>query len=179
MHPKPPTPPPVMNSLPWENDLTVRLAERFGASITQFASYLGQNFMVANPDTVIGLLQYLRDGEEFEFLVDLTAVDYPKSEERFEIVYTLYSFPRNERLRVKTRVADRQKPDTCTSVFTTANWLEREVYDMFGIDFAGHPDMRRILMPDDWQGYPLRKDYGILEMDNRWVQENLGIESGQ
>jgi NADH-quinone oxidoreductase subunit C len=179
MHPKPPPPPAVMNSIPWENDLTARLTQHFGASITQFASYLGQNFIVVSPDAAVGLLEYLRDQEEFDFLVDLTAVDYPKSEERFEIVYTVYSFSRNERLRVKTRVSDGEKPLTSTSVYPGANWLEREVFDMFGIDFAGHPDMRRILLPDDWRGHPLRKDYGILQMDNRWVQENLGIESGQ
>ena len=111
--------------------------------------------------------------------VDLTAVDWLKREERFEIVYVLYSFSRNERIRVKTRIKEGEKPQTVSDVHLTANWLEREVYDMFGIEFAGHPDLRRILMPDEWLGYPLRKDYHILNMDNRWVQENLGIESGQ
>ena len=179
MNPKPPPPPAVMSTTPWENDLTARLKQRFGDSIKEFAAYLGQNFLVVTPDAAIGVLDHLRTGEDFDFLVDLTAVDYPKSDERFEIIYTLYSFSRNERLRVKTRIADGQKPMTSTPVFRGANWLEREVFDMFGIDFAGHPDMRRILLPDDWRGHPLRKDYPILQMDNRWVQENLGIESGQ
>jgi NADH-quinone oxidoreductase subunit C len=91
----------------------------------------------------------------------------------------LYSFSRNERIRVKTRIKEGQKPQSVVGVHLTANWLEREVYDMFGIEFQGHPDLRRILMPDEWEGHPLRKDYDILQMDNRWVQENLGIESGQ
>jgi NADH-quinone oxidoreductase subunit C len=179
MNPKPPAPPAVMIATPWENDLTTAITERFGPFITQFASYLGQNFIVVAAGAGVPLLEYLRREQDFDFLVDLTAVDYPKSEERFEIIYTVYSFSRNERLRVKTRVTEGQKPMTCTSVFPAGNWLEREVFDMFGIDFTGHPDMRRILLPDDWRGYPLRKDYGILQMDNRWVQENLGIESGQ
>jgi NADH-quinone oxidoreductase subunit C len=169
----------VMSTSPWESELTARLAQEFGPSITEFSTYLGQKFLVASADMAPRILEYLKVGEEFDYLVDLTAVDYPKADQRFEIVYVLYSFAHNDRIRVKTRVADGQKPPTVTDVHPTANWLEREVFDMFGIEFAGHPDMRRILLPDDWRGYPLRKDYGILEMDNRWVQENLGIESGQ
>ena len=115
----------------------------------------------------------------FDYLVDLTAVDYPAKPERFELVYILYSFGRNERMRVKARVKEGEKPHSVTGIHLTANWLEREVFDMFGIEFADHPDLRRILMPDEWQGYPLRKDYPITRMDNQWVQENLGIPSGQ
>jgi NADH-quinone oxidoreductase subunit C len=95
------------------------------------------------------------------------------------LVYILYSFSRNERIRVKARVKEGEKPATMTTVHLTADWLEREVFDMFGIEFEGHPNMKRILMPDEWQGHPLRKDYSILGMDQKWVQENLGIESGQ
>ena len=168
-----------MASTPWADDLTARLTDRLPAHKLEFASYLGQNFITAEAGSVIPLLQHLRNEEGFDYLVDVTAVDWPKREQRFDIVYILYSFSGNRRLRVKTRVADGEKPNTAVPLFVTANWLEREVYDMFGIEFAGHPDLRRILMPDDWRGWPLRRDYGILQMDNQWVAENLGIESGQ
>src|SRR5688572_27994204 len=177
MNPK--QPPPPMSTTPWEGELAARLAQRFATDIPEFSAYLGQNFLVAAPGAVILILEYLRDEEQFDYLVDITAVDYPSRPERFELIYILYSYARNERIRVKTRIADGYKPRTSTGVYVGANWLEREVFDMFGIEFAEHPDMRRILLPDDWRGYPLRKDYHILQMDNQWVQENLGIESGQ
>jgi NADH-quinone oxidoreductase subunit C len=80
---------------------------------------------------------------------------------------------------VKTQIADGESLSSSVPVWATANWLEREVFDMFGIKFDGHPDLKRILLPDGWKGHPLRKDYGILQQDNEWVQINLGIESGQ
>jgi len=175
----PPKPPATMAATPWDSDLARELKERFGEGISETSTYLGQNFLVARPDSVIPILEYLKLEADFDYLVDVTAVDWPKRAERFDLVYVLYSFSRNERVRVKTFIADGYKPETAVSVHLTANWLEREVFDMFGIEFAGHPDMRRILMPEEWQGYPLRKDYGILQQDSRWLQENLEIESGQ
>ena len=168
-----------MTTTPWEGELPARLAARFGTEVSEFSTYYGQNFLMSAPEAVVPILSYLRSDEGFDYLVDITAVDYPKRDERFDLVYILYSFSSNQRIRIKTRIADGYNPLTATSVYATANWLEREVFDMFGIEFAQHPDMRRILMPDDWRGYPLRKDYQILQMDNQWVQENLGIESGQ
>jgi NADH-quinone oxidoreductase subunit C len=112
-------------------------------------------------------------------LTDVTAVDYPKDSARFEIIYILYSFRMNQRVRVKTRVSEAQGVPSLVPLFDAANWLEREVFDMFGIQFTGHPNLKRILMPDDWHGFPLRKDASIIGMDQEWVQKNLGIESGQ
>ncbi len=168
-----------MAATPWEAELPTQLRAEFAERIVELSTYLGQNFIVAKSDSAIDIIEYLKLEFDFDFLSDLTAAHYPKDELPFEIIYILYSFPRNERLRVKIRIAEGERPPTATVVFPAANWLEREVFDMFGIEFADHPDMRRLLLPDEWTGYPLRKDYGILNMDNRWVQENLGIESGQ
>ncbi len=175
----PPKPPAPMASTPWEGELPGQLKERFGGQITECATYLGQNFLVAHADAVIPILEFLKLEADFDYLVDVTAVDYPNRAERFDLIYTLYSFARNERMRVKTGIADGAQPPTAVNVHTGANWLEREVFDMFGIQFAGHPDMRRILLPEEWQGHPLRKEYGLTQQDDRWVTENLGIESGQ
>jgi len=175
----PPKPPATMAATPWESDLPRELKERFGGQIVETSTYLGQNFIVAKPEAAVPILEYLKLEADFDYLVDITAVDWPKRPERFDLVYIVYSFSRNERVRIKTYIPDGYKPETAVGVHLTANWLEREAFDMFGIEFAGHPDLRRILMPEDWQGYPLRKDYSIIQQDQRWVQENLGIESGQ
>jgi NADH-quinone oxidoreductase subunit C len=179
--PRPPAakPPATMAVSPWEGELPGSLRQKFGDRISEFSIYLGQAFLTAQPEAAISILEFLRFEAGFDYLVDVTAVDYPQRAERFDLVYILYSFERNERVRVKTRIAADYKPATATGVYLTANWLEREVFDMFGIEFAGHPDMRRILLPEDWEGYPLRKDKSILDQDNKWVEEHLGIESGQ
>ncbi len=168
-----------METEPWDDELTQALKGQFGDRITEFCIYRDQKFLVARPDAVIPIIEYLKLEADFDYLVDITAVDYPKKEERFEVIYILYSFARRERIRIKTRLKDGQEIESAVSVHPTANWLEREVYDMFGIRFANHPDLRRILMPDEWEGHPLRKDSSILNMDQKWVQDNLGIDSGQ
>ena len=152
---------------------------RFGAAILEASTFLGQNYFVVEAAQIEEICFFLRDDEQYNMLADLTAVDYPKKDKRFEVVYQLYSFPKNERLRVKAAVADKEPISTVVKVWIAANWLEREAYDMFGITFAGHPDLRRILLPEGWQGFPLRKDHHILQQDDQWVRENLNIESGQ
>ena len=169
-----------MESVPWDSELSRQLKGQFGEEILECASYRDQNFVVAKPEAAVPLLEYLKIEADFDYLVDLTAVHWPKREgTQFDIIYIVYSFARNERLRVKIRIPEGFEPATAVFVHSTANWLEREAFDMFGVRFEGHPDLRRILMPDEWTGHPLRKDYGITQMDQRWVKENIGIESGQ
>jgi NADH-quinone oxidoreductase subunit C len=177
--PRPPAPPPVMPVASWDDALTRALAERFAGGISQFGTCAGQNFFICNCEIAIPILDYLKQSQEFDYLVDITAVHYPSRDEAFDLVYILYSFSRNQRIRLKCLLADGYRPATAVPVHLTANWLEREVFDMFGIEFAGHPNMKRILLPDEWEGFPLRKENSILKMDQRWVQENLGIDSGQ
>ena len=142
-------------------------------------TYLGQNYMVVDRSLIPEILQILRNEEQFDYCVDITAVHYPKREKQFDVIWVLYSFLHNQRIRVKTLIADGETIDSSIPIWAAANWLEREVFDMFGIKFDGHPDLKRILLPDGWKGHPLRKDYGILQQDQEWVQINLGIESGQ
>ena len=97
----------------------------------------------------------------FNVLIELTAADYHPRAPRFEIVYHLLSIPNKQRLRLKVRVGDAATVPTVQSVWPAAGWPEREVYDMFGVVFDGHPDLRRLLMPEDWEGHPLRKDYPV------------------
>lgn len=156
-----------------------RLRARFGEAVQEASTYLGQNYLVVDAAQIVAVCDYLKREEQFNMLADLTAVDYPKRPRRFEVIYQLYSFPRNERLRVKAQVAENEPIASVTAVWKGANWLEREAYDMFGIAFQGHPDLRRILLPEEWEGHPLRKEYGIIQQDVKWVQENLHIESGQ
>jgi NADH-quinone oxidoreductase subunit C len=172
--PKPPTPAPT----PWDSPMIAKLRREYGSGVEPL-TYLGQNYMVADRSLIPEILQVLRNEEEFDYCVDITAVHYPQREKQFDVIWVLYSFPRNERIRVTARIADGETLASSVPIWATANWLEREVFDMFGIKFDGHPDLKRILLPDGWKGHPLRKDYGILQQDNEWVQINLGIESGQ
>jgi NADH-quinone oxidoreductase subunit C len=124
-------------------------------------------------DALVPAATYLRDaaGARFDFLSDLTASDWPPRAKRFDVIYSLYSISLRHRVRVKVQAGDGEAVPTVTRVWPSANWLEREVFDLFGIRFDGHPDLRRILMPDDWQGHPQRKDYP-LEGPGELLMEN-------
>lgn len=178
--PKPAAPPKPAGPvpLPWDAPMVQKYKRVYGSGLEPL-TYLGQNYFVVDRSLIPDMLRLLRDEEQFDYCVDITAVHHPKREKQFDLVWILYSHARNERIRVRTQVGEGDHPPSAVPIWPAANWLEREVFDMFGIRFDGHPDMKRILLPDGWRGHPLRKDYGIIEQDNEWVQINLGIESGQ
>jgi NADH-quinone oxidoreductase subunit C len=160
-------------------------------SVAQLSLYLGDWTVIVPAGTLLAAGQHLRDAADcaFDYLSDLTAIDWPpRPEGRFDVVYMLYSTRHRHRVRVKVKIAEDQPLASVTGLWPAANWLEREVFDMFGVNFSGHPDRRRILMPEDWQGYPQRKDYplegpGELLMENpldwlklRQAREEADIE---
>src|SRR5271165_3717204 len=164
---------------PWESELVTSLKQQYGSGIVEALRYMGQKYVTVDSSILPEILLRMRDAEGFDYCVDITAVHYPKREQQFDVVYVLYSFPHNERIRVKARIKDGEHVQSAVAIWPTADWLEREAFDMFGIVFDGHPGLKRILLPEDWKGHPLRKDYDILQQDKEWVQINLGIESGQ
>lgn len=178
--PKPPPPKPKgPGPEPLDTELVRRLRVRFSEAIGEATKDRGQAIVFVHRDRLLEVCDYLKREEKFNFLTDLTALDRYAGEKRFEVVYNLYSFPHNERLRLKVPLAAEESVPSVSGIWGAANWLEREVYDMFGIRFDGHPYLKRILLPEGWKGYPLRKDYDIIRQDTDWVRENLGIESGQ
>jgi NADH-quinone oxidoreductase subunit C len=124
----------------------------------------GQHWIDLRPEALVPVVTLLRDDPELDFqlLCDLHGVDYPDRPKRFEVLYNLYSLSRNRRLFLRLRAAEGEALPTLCRVFANADWCEREVYDLFGVSFTGHPDLRRILCPDDWEGHPLRKDYPLI-----------------
>ena len=149
--------------------MLARLSERLGAGVLETHAHRGDHTAVVTREAIVDALTFCRDDAAFRFdvLMDLTAVDYlkyPGREDgpRFDVVYHLYSMTHNHRLRLRVPVEqDDPVVPTATTLWPIANWLEREVWDMFGIRFAGHPDLRRLLMYEEFVGHPLRKDYPV------------------
>ncbi len=177
----PPVAKPVLKPEPWSSPLLEELQKRLPGAISDAVIFRNMPSITVTKESLVAVCEFLKSdqGGAYVFLTDETAVDYPKREKRFEIILHLYSFKRNDRLRLKVNVGEGEKAPSVTSLWPAANWLEREVYDMFGIEYEGHPDLRRILLPEEWVGYPLRKDYDILRQDDAWVEANLHIKSGQ
>lgn len=132
-------------------------------SVLGLSYWVGDWTVVVPVSHLLEAARHLRDapGAAFDFCSDVTATDWPLRPERFDVIYCLYSTYHRQRVRLKVRAAEHEPVPSTTGVWPAANWLEREVFDMFGVNFTGHPDRRRILMPEDWQGHPQRKDYPL------------------
>jgi len=152
------------------NELTQALRQALGNDIAEVVVFRDEVTLNVPRERVIEVLTHLRDVQQFDMLTDETCVDYYPREPRFGILYQLYSIPRNIRVRVKVMLSeyDASLP-TATGIYRNANWLEREIYDLFGIHFEGHPDLRRILLPPDWQGHPLRKEVPVTVEENAFT----------
>jgi NADH-quinone oxidoreductase subunit C len=181
---KAPAPPPGPPDQPPPADLPVpgfltSLQAAVPGAVEHVSYWVGDWTAVVTGARLLEVMRHLRDAPDatFDFCSDVTAVDWPPRARRFDVVYCLYSTSLRHRVRVKVRTGDNESIASVTSVWPAANWLEREVFDLFGIQFEGHPDLRRILMPDDWQGHPQRKDYPLegpgellLESPTDWLK---------
>lgn len=165
--------------------LVQKLRDRFDAAVIEASEFLGQLSIRIDPARIVEVCDALRlDAETpFNYLSDLTCVHLPDQREApFEVIYNLYSISANERVRLNVAV-NGEGVESVTGVWPAADWLEREVYDLFGVMFRNHPDLRRILLPPDWEGHPLRKDYPLEFVENRWTKDHLpeftGVEKEQ
>ena len=167
----PPDPPPPSDRVP--PAFITALQATLPAAVTGLSYWVGDWTAIVDPAAIVEVARYLRAAPDARFDVcsDVTATDWPPRAERFDVVYCLYSTWHRHRIRLKLRIPENAPVDSVTPIWPSANWLEREVFDMFGIRFTGHPDLRRILMPDEWQGHPQRKDYP-LEGPGEMLLEN-------
>lgn len=151
------------------------LKGKFAASILEVAEFRGETTVIVKKEEIVAICSYLKMSEGFNFLSDLCGVDYlGKKDDRFMVVYNLYSISTHARLRLKVAVSEKDATvDSVASVWGTADWHERECWDLLGISFNNHPDLRRILMPADWVGHPLRKDYPVQGPDRALYQGGL------
>ena len=158
--------------------LVAKLREKFDGAFIEATEFLGQLSIRIEPTRVLEMCEALKRDPEtpFNYLSDLTCAHYPDHREApFEVIYNLYSIPANERVRLKAWVDSEggEGIDSVTGVWPAADWLEREVYDLFGVNFRNHPNLRRILLPPDWEGHPLRKDYPLEFVENKWTENHL------
>ena len=135
------------------------LKQKFPATVLEFQKNLGDQMLTTSPADVPAILQHLKDMGRFDFLMNISGVDWPNQDKRFEVVYELFSSKTAERLRIKTAIKESESLPTVQFIWKTADWFEREIYDMFGISFKNHPNLRRILTHHQFKGHPLRKDY--------------------
>lgn len=155
--------------------LVKKLHATVEGAVIEATEFLGQLSIRIDRSRIVEVCDTLRRDSEtlFNYLSDLTCVHYPDHKDApFEVVYNLYSIPANQRVRLKVAV-NGEGVDSVTGIWPSADWPEREVYDLFGVTFHNHPDLRRILLPPDWEGHPLRKDYPLEFVENKWTENHL------
>jgi NADH-quinone oxidoreductase subunit C len=156
--------------------LVKRVKAKLNGAVIGATEFLGQLSMRIERSRIVEACDVLkRDASSpFNYLSDLTCVHFPdQTKAPFEVVYNLYSISANERVRLKVATTDEEGVESVTSVWPAANWMEREVFDLFGVTFRNHPDLRRLLLPPDWEGHPLRKDYPLEFVENEWTKKHL------
>lgn len=154
---------PHAQSTTYVPEIVSALREAFADDILSVDEYAGEQTVLVQRERIADVCRFLKDDQSFVYLTDIGGVDRFTDEERFEVYYNLVSFQQSKRIRLKVRVDEREPVvPTITPVFRSANWNEREVYDMLGIRFEGHPDMRRMYMPEDFEYYPQRKEFPLL-----------------
>ena len=163
-------PPPAGTEIP---AFIAALQSAVPGGVTQISFYVGDWTVIVPATKLLEVGRFLRETPEagFDFCSDVTASDWPTRAQRFDVIYCLFSTKHRKRVRLKVRAAETEHVPSVSGIWPAANWLEREVYDLFGVDFTGHPNRKRILMPDDWQGHPQRKDYP-LEGPGELLMEN-------
>jgi len=145
-----------------QHDSVQAISARFPNAILDGHSEHDEPTLFVTPADIVGVCRLLKAEQGYLRLSGITGVDWHPADPRFEVVYLLHSLAKNARLRLKCWVSESAcEIDSVTSVWRSANWYEREVFDMFGIGFRNHPDLRRLMMPTDWEGHPLRKDYPV------------------
>lgn len=145
-----------------EHAAVAKLKEQFSSSVLDVVVHRGETSVTVKKDDIVAICSFVKKSLGFNLLCDVCGIDYLGQSPRFMMVYNLYNISTKEYLRLKAPVEEGDaKIDTVSVVWGTANWLERECWDLMGITFNNHPDLRRILMPDDWEGHPLRKDYPL------------------
>lgn len=157
-----------------EHRAVAPLKSNFAAEVLDVTEFRGETTVTVKKERIVEICAFLKKELGFNFLTDLCGVDYLGQAPRFLVVYQLYSIGKNDRLRIKAQVGENDvRIDTVSGVWATANWLERECWDLMGIEFNNHPDPRRILLPADWVGHPLRKDYPVQGPDREPYQGRL------
>lgn len=158
------------------SDLAIveKLKAKFSSEVIDVVEFREETTVTVKKEKIVEICTFMRDIGGYNLLCDLCSVDYLGQAPRYMVVYNLYNITTKERIRLKAPVEEQgAQIDTVSTVWGTANWMERECWDLMGIDFVGHPDLRRIMLPDDWVGHPLRKDYPVQGPDREPYQGRL------